>query len=195
MNRRLLAAAFLAMLPISSQAHLVSTGFGSYYDGMAHFFLSPVDWLLVVAVGLLAGLSGAAAGRATLVALPLGWLVGGFVGTFHAGNEWPLLMIFSFSTLGALVALDWKLPAPGLAGLAACLGALQGWANGSSMAGGDRTWPALLGAGSVVFFFATILPAIVVSLRPSWTRIAVRVLGSWILAIGILMFGWILRPR
>jgi len=33
----------------------------------------------------------------------------------------------------------------------------------------------------------------VVSLRPAWSRIAVRVAGSWLAAIGLLMIGWSLR--
>jgi len=33
----------------------------------------------------------------------------------------------------------------------------------------------------------------VVWLRPPWTRIAVRVVGSWIAAIGLLLLGWGLR--
>ena len=34
----------------------------------------------------------------------------------------------------------------------------------------------------------------VVQLCADWARIAVRVLGSWIAACGILMFGWAMRP-
>jgi hypothetical protein len=33
----------------------------------------------------------------------------------------------------------------------------------------------------------------VVSLRAAWTRIAVRVAGSWVAAVGMLMFGWLVR--
>jgi urease accessory protein len=34
---------------------------------------------------------------------------------------------------------------------------------------------------------------LVVSLRAAWARVAVRVAGSWIAAIGFLMLGWALR--
>jgi len=34
---------------------------------------------------------------------------------------------------------------------------------------------------------------LVVSLRRPWTRIAVRVTGSWLAAVGLLMLGWGLR--
>jgi urease accessory protein len=196
MMRRIALLLLLLFLPIPADAHLVSTGFGSYYDGMAHFVFTPADWLFVLAIGLLAGLSGAAAGRVTLVALPMGWVAGGFLGMLWPGTgDWPLTLILSFGVVGLLVSLDRKLP-PLLAGaLAVVLGAMHGFLNGTSMSGGDRTWLAILGVGSAVFVLATVVPAIVVSLRPAWTKIAVRVLGSWIAAVGLLMLGWLMRGK
>ena len=38
-----------------------------------------------------------------------------------------------------------------------------------------------------------LVSAAVVSLRAGWARIAVRVAGSWVAAVGILMFGWMLQ--
>jgi hypothetical protein len=37
--------------------------------------------------------------------------------------------------------------------------------------------------------------AFVISLRRPWTRIAVRVAGSWIFACGLLMLGWMLKEQ
>ena len=48
-------------------------------------------------------------------------------------------------------------------------------------------------AGSVVVVIVALVAALVVSLRWEWTRIAVRVAGSWIVAIGLLLFGWTFR--
>jgi hypothetical protein len=41
----------------------LTTGFGSFYDGVAHLWLAPVDLLLVVAIALLAGQRGTQAAR------------------------------------------------------------------------------------------------------------------------------------
>jgi hypothetical protein len=38
---------------------------------------------------------------------------------------------------------------------------------------------------------ALLVSAAVVSLRAAWTRIAVRVAGSWVAAVGMLMLGWL----
>lgn len=41
-----------------------------------------------------------------------------------------------------------------------------------------------------VFAVVTLVAAFTVSLKKTWSRIVVRVAGSWVAAIGILMFGW-----
>ena len=53
----------------AAQAHLVTTGLGPIYDGVGHFFLSPEDVLIAIALALFAGMRGPAAGR---ILAPLG---------------------------------------------------------------------------------------------------------------------------
>ncbi|MDH3809586.1 MAG: hypothetical protein OES29_13280, partial [Desulfuromonadales bacterium] len=73
-----IAAALAVLLwPSISQAHLVNTGLGPIYDGISHLAMSPDDLLTALALALLAGLSGARAGRNVLFLLPPIWLLGG----------------------------------------------------------------------------------------------------------------------
>ena len=51
----------------------------------------------------------------------------------------------------------------------------------------------LAGATASVFVLVALVAALVVSLHRSWTRMAVRVLVSWIAASGPFMVGWFLR--
>jgi hypothetical protein len=44
-----------------------------------------------------------------------------------------------------------------------------------------------------VFVLVALVAALVVSLRAQWVRVTVRVAGSWIKAIGLLMLGWTYR--
>ena len=53
--------------------------------------------------------------------------------------------------------------------------------------------PALVGLCVVLFVWTALIVAFVVQLRQPWTRVAVRVFGSWIAASGLLMLGWALR--
>jgi len=196
--RRLLAGAAAAgallLAPGAARAHLVTTGLGPVYDGISHLLLSFEDLLPVVALALLAGLNGPAAGRRVLWALPAGWLAGGLAGV-HAGLAPPPLgaAAASLLALGILVAADRRLPAAALGALGAALGAWHGFANGAGIAAAGREASALVGIVAALFLLAALVSAAVVALRPPWTRIAVRVAGSWIAAIGLLLAGWSLR--
>jgi hypothetical protein len=48
---------------------------------------------------------------------------------------------------------------------------------------------------ATLFVIVAIVSALIVSLKQPWTRIVVRVAGSWVAAIGILMFGWLMRGQ
>lgn len=184
----------LLLAPSAAQAHLVNTGMGPFYDGAIHLALSPDDWLGLLGAALLAGLCGAQAGRWTLVVLPAAWLVGAFVGLrLSVVPELPGLSILSFVVLGLLVALDVKLPAWGVATLGGLFGFLHGLFNGAALRAADAGMVNVLGIVTTVFVLLLLVSAAVVSLRPAWTRVAVRVIGSWVVAVGMLMFGWMYR--
>jgi hydrogenase/urease accessory protein HupE len=96
--------------PATASAHLVSTGFGPFYDGITHLAMSPDDLLSVLAIAFLSGLLGARYGRVTLFALPLTWLIGGLIGIqFDQEISLPVLNTLSFLIVGILVAADKKL--------------------------------------------------------------------------------------
>lgn len=80
-----------------------------------------------------------------------------------------------------------------LASLAGLFGALHGLFNGSALAAIGAGPMALAGIAVTVLVIALLISAFVVSLRAAWTRIAVRVAGSWVAAVGMLMFGWLTR--
>jgi len=52
---------------------------------------------------------------------------------------------------------------------------------------------ALAGIVASVFTLVALAAGLVVSLRQPWARIAVRVAGSWIAAVGVLMIGWLVK--
>jgi hydrogenase/urease accessory protein HupE len=190
-------ASGLAILlwPSISQAHLVNTGLGPIYDGISHLTMSPDDLLTALALALLAGLSGARAGRNVLFLLPPVWLLGGLFGLRMAQEvSIPLFSVLSFLITGALVALDRKLPLLMISILTCGFGFLHGFLNGTAMAGrASGGFLALFGISLAVFVLVTLVSALVVSLRNYWARITVRVAGSWITAIGLLMLGWTYR--
>ncbi len=189
-----LGPAAFALLPQAAHAHLVTTGLGPLYDGIMHFLVSFEDLLPVVAMALLAGLNGPRAGRRALFVLPAAWLLGGWAG--YASGAAPAgawATALSALVLGLLVAADRRLPIALVTALAALLGLLHGWLNGAGIAEANREGLALAGIGGAVFVFVALLAAVAASVQAQAARIAVRVAGSWIAAVGVLLIGWQLR--
>jgi hydrogenase/urease accessory protein HupE len=180
--------------PDKAYAHLMSTGFGPFYDGIIHLTMSPDDLLGVLALALLAGLAGASYGRTVLFCLTSAWLMGGLIG-LQLDQEvlLPLVNTLSFFIVGLLVALDRKLSLWLVTCLSIVLGLFHGFFNGSAMSEAGGGILALLGIATGVFVVVAIAAAFVTSLHQTWTRIAVRIAGSWIAAIGLLLMGWTFR--
>lgn len=189
--------ALLGMMafPAVAEAHLNSTGLGPVYDGVLHFFASPEDVLPVLAMGLYAGQRGAPWGRRALWVTPLSWILGGWLGLGHAAMNGTVISCVSFVVLGGLLAADAKIGLSGLTALAALLGFSHGYLNGAGIGTTDSPGVALLGLAASVFVVVALTSALVIPLRVGWTRIVVRVAGSWIVASGILLVGWAMRRR
>ena len=189
----------LLAAPVPASAHLVTTGMGPVYDGIGHLLLTPEDLVPVLAIALYAGLRGAVAGRRTMFLLPVAWFVGGLAGTRVSNFESTVttatslpIPAISFFILGGLVAADLWMPAGAVTALAIALGLVHGFLNGAALRDGAGTL-GLIGIMTMLFVLVTVISACVVSLGKPWARIAVRVAGSWIAAIGLLAFGWAMR--
>jgi hydrogenase/urease accessory protein HupE len=184
----------LAGAPVTAHAHLVQSGFGTFYDGAIHLVVTPADVMLVLGLGLLAGLRGRTEARAVVLALPVAWLIGGAVGMWQAIETTPAwLTTATFGLTGVLVALDVRLSRVQVAAFAAVGGALHGWSNGATMAPGGADWLALAGAAVTALVLVTLIAASLVGVQAQTPRIVVRVAGSWLAAISMLMTGWLLR--
>jgi urease accessory protein len=179
----------------SAHAHLINTGFGPFNDGLTHLFVTPEDLLPVIALALLAGLRGPRFGRAVLFALPGAWLVGSAAGFWLAPPiTMPVAETIVTIALGALLASDRPLPLASVAYLAILLGLFHGLLNGSELPKTSSFGEiSAAGVAAALFVAVSLLAGQASSVRVPWARVAIRVAGSWIVAIGLLMLGWAMR--
>lgn len=184
-----------AMAPSVCEAHLVSTGLGPFYDGAYHLVLTPEILAPVIAIALLVGLRGPKHSRWALFVLPTAWLLGAILNLPARDSPPMALSAIFFIVLGALVAADAPLPSALTTALAAVSGVVLGAFNSVAMSQSGLTAIPLLGTATVVFVVIAIGASEVIALRATWTRIAVRVAGSWIAATGLLLLGWSLRAH
>ena len=192
------------LTPATAHAHLVQTGFGDFYDGIGHLLMTLPDLFVVLATAILAGSSGAPSARCALVALPLAWLAAALAGRFvgvDVVSPWATSILFG--VFGAMVAVDAKLTPSLVLGASVLAGAVHGWSNGAGIgdaldtgsAGATTGILALFGIAVGVFVIVTLVSALVVPLRSYAARVVVRVAGSWLAAVAILMAGWLARAR
>lgn len=196
--RRLVCGAAVALLPIAAPAHDLGDRYGPLLGALLHPLTALDHLLALVALGLLAGQQRGRGMRvalaALLVALPAG-VVAGMHGLL-AGPLAPLLghaNLVSVPLFGTLVALARPLPAAAAGALAALAGLSHGGENGLDLGTHASTIAAALGV-AVAGAVAAVPPALLGSRLPSgWPRMAARVAGSWIAAIGLIMLA--LAPR
>ena len=189
-----LPTAGLIALATPAHAHLMNSGFGPFYDGLAHPLISPEDLLPAVAVTLLAGLNGVRYGRWVLATLPASWFAGMAAGWALALPAAPAATLAAATAVtGALAASGLKLPLPALIAWTALLGALHGVGNGGELAATAGGLLAIIGITLTLAVVVSLVAGQVAVLQAYWARLAVRISGSWIAAIGMLMFGWSMK--
>jgi urease accessory protein len=194
LHKGLIVAFGLLIWPSYASAHLVTTGLGPVYDGIGHLVMTPEDLIPALAIALFAGLRGAAPGRRALFVLPLAWFLGGLLGVIIEGLPVVPVAAISFLLLGLLVAADLKLSPKLFTAIVVIVGLAHGVLNGVALKEGAGIL-GLIGIMATLFVIVAIVSAFIVSLKQAWTKIMVRVAGSWVAAMGILMFGWLLRGQ
>ena len=182
----------LVAMPSVVLAHLVTTGLGPFYDGIGHLVMTPEDLIPVLALALFAGLRGATQGRCALFFLPLAWFMGGLMGVFLEGLPTLPVPILSIFILGVLVAADLNLSSKPFTAVVIAVGCVHGVSNGIALKEGAGIL-GLIGIMATLFVLVALVSALIVSLKQPWKRIVERVAGSWVAAIGMLMFGWLVR--
>ena len=93
----------------------------------------------------------------------------------------------SMAVLGLLVVVARPLPPILLVALSTVLGTTVGLANGAEIGGQVSPYRFIAGLGLAGLFVVSYAIGCVRALRPPWLQIGVRVFGSWIAAVGILV--------
>jgi urease accessory protein len=173
--------------PEAAHAHLVDARFGDFYAGLMHPLTALEHVFPFLALGLLAGQQGAKGARSVLLCFALGLLAGVMIGRAAPGASYVVYVNgASFVVLGGFVALARRLPLWLLVVVTGAFGLTHGYANAGAMAAEMLAVNFTAGVVSTGVLMVSIGAGIVLSLGRPWTKIAVRVVGSWIAAIGLM---------
>jgi hydrogenase/urease accessory protein HupE len=189
-KKKIVAAAGLVTLsPLPAFAHPMQ-GVGDFYAGMLHPMITIETVLPIVALSLLAGQQRRESAIHLLAAFPAALFGGALLAT--VGNAPPYLGIVQLiltAGLGILVAFARSVPSWLLVALGAVLGISAGWANAAEVVAHASRLRFSAGLAVVGLLLLVYGNGLVRNLRVEWTQIAVRVVGSWIATVSILVLG------
>jgi urease accessory protein len=175
------------LIPTVASAHPIK-GVGDFYAGMLHP-LTALEFLLPwIALGLFAGQQRRKTALLTLGIFPLALMSGAVLGLIEPLPAWVSeINLAMIPLLGLAVALARSFPTTVTVLLVTVVGLLHGLANGCEITAAMSPWRFIPGLAAVAILVLTYGIGLVRSLEKPWTRIAVRVAGSWIAAAGIMV--------
>ena len=187
--------ACLALLPQTALAHLVSTRFGEFYSGMLHPVTTLLHLLPWLAIALLCGIQRQQSySKWALLLFPGATLVGALIGSQFLHPDWIYLINTTSFLIGLLVALALKLNPLVFIALLCMFGFSHGFANGEPGLRGSDFVLYVSGVAAAAYLLVTLISAAakLTITRAPWGIVAVRAVGSWIMAVGILHIGFTL---
>jgi urease accessory protein len=184
------ATVLLALFSASALAHATAKGVNDFQAGLLHPLTALENVLPFLALGLLVGQHGAR----TKNALPVFWtalILGAVLAMWlPAVPHVDLINVSSMLVLGILVASALPLPPLVYLGLVVLFGLSHGYANGVEIAPPVRAYlfiPGVALGALVLNGLGLVITEYATRSKIGWMSIAVRVAGSWIAAIGLLV--------
>lgn len=192
--RALISAAMVLAGANAAEAHIVAARLGDFYMGAVHPLTDLQDVVLWTATGVLAGTLGGAKARWLILVFPLGLLVGLSLGDVFGAASAQLADATMMLAIGMLLAAAAQVPTLLLCAIAFAVAVMRGAANGADL--GPETDRLLFAAGLACAGYGAITLTMALTAvfkrtnsdgATSWRAIAVRALGGWIAAIGLMM--------
>jgi hydrogenase/urease accessory protein HupE len=190
-----LLVSLACLWPAPAHAHTSIQGMGEFISGLAHPVTTPAHILILIGMGLFAGQNWMKNFKIPLV-------------TFVAVAAFALAMTLAgppkFVTLpvlitialgvGALVALDKPIPIAASTGLFAIAALAIGLDSGVETGGSAVVFKTL--AGTWIAMVVLVINTgfyLSLGLQKKWLKIGVRIIGSWLVAISLMVLAFALK--
>lgn len=185
----------LFAFPATAQAHTPIEGIGDFLAGLVHPVTTPSHVLLLLGVGLLLGQHPPLKLKAPmLVFVPVSALGLLLTLTGWVSNVYPSVLLSVALGAAVIVALEKPIPPTGLyallAGAAVALGldsAVESSSTVSALKTLAGTWISLTVLLADIAIYASFCT------KKQWLKFGIRVIGSWIIAVALLVLAFSLR--
>ncbi|MBW8640177.1 HupE/UreJ family protein [Hoeflea sp. WL0058] len=191
MRRLLFLTVFLGGDIVSARAHSPVPGIGEFYNGMLHPVLVPAHLVTLLALGLVIGQH---APKSSNMALPA------FIVALVAALAYPtppvsdIALLYLALVCGLVAVLAFDIGAVGPAVFALAVAVLIGNSVNADIPSEQSPW--LLRAGSTLgaTLILIIFGGVAALLKSRWNGIAIRVLGSWVAAVALMIIALSFAP-
>ncbi|KAA3629126.1 MAG: hypothetical protein DWQ08_06790 [Proteobacteria bacterium] len=180
-------ACVLAVAAAPAFAHATVEGIGNFYNGLLHPFVVLPHALALIALGLLLGQQGVGHARRALPAFGLAAAVSLLVSAWVSGLPLGVAILSAGTVAGLLVAAATPLPRFLTLGLATATAIFIGLDSNPDGLGGVARLTLLSGVWLGTGFAVLGCFGIAETLRRGWQRIGIRIAGSWIAAVSIMV--------
>jgi len=169
-------------------AHIQNENIDSFYNGLLHPVLVPAHLLLLIAVGLLLGQQGKKNAEIIVSIFVIATMVGLAMSWFSIGLEFEVLILSLSAAAGLLIAINPKTKSLWCTTIAALAGFSLGVDSAQETLFGMEKFLTLLGS-AIAICFLLLYPMALADYfnQKTWQRVAVRVAGSWVTAISVLV--------
>ena len=163
-------------------------GVGDFYAGMLHPMTSVECVVPIIALSLLAGQQGRRSAIGILVSFPLAIALGALLGLGYPAIPYiAVANTAAMVVLGILVASRCALSIYLSVWLSTVLGVAIGWVNGRELTPDTSPFRFTLGLALVGLLLVSYGIGLVRQLKAPWEQVGIRVVGSWIATVGILV--------
>jgi urease accessory protein len=165
-------------------------GVGDFYAGMLHPVTTIETIVPLIALSLLAGQQRREVAIKILAAIPAAIVLGTLLILVRPVPAFlGVANLFITTIAGLLIALARPLPSTIPISISIFCGVAVGWANAAEITQDISPVRFISGLAIVGLLLTAYGIGLVRHLRFEWSQIAVRVVGSWLAAIGILILG------
>ena len=179
----------MLLWPSAAFAHPMQ-GVGDFYAGMLHPVVTLESILPIIALSLLAGQQARQTAIHLLCIFPAALVFGALLALFRPIlSQVGIIQLGLTALFGILVALSRPLPVWFPIGLGGVLGITVGWTTASEITAEVSPYRFIAGLSVGGLLLIAYGIGVVRHLKTPWTQIAIRVVGSWIAAVGILVSG------
>lgn len=176
-------------------AHVAIEGWSDIANGAIHPIVNPAQMLVVVGMALLIGRQDPLQIRRPMQVFAISVAMAlGLTAADISGAVWPPILIGISLCLGMLVALGRPMPPKAVLGMCALSATALGLDSGAESGGWSGTLQTLLGTWlSLCLLVLYLALATSNATGKPWAVTALRIVGSWLVAIALMMLAFSMR--